>query len=241
MSVRSQRTGGLLLLAAQSVAAPRQTCQRVISGFMSPGLRTRGSEGAACARGLRKEGETRSHVHTSARAGGTLLDATIYRSLRQRRWEGDGGAPGVRDAMRVLASAGIQAHRVIICGAAARVRLNDPQPGLCAGMRGASRRRRRRRGWGRNGEHVFSLHAPPSVSHLPPTFHLCVTTRGRARAHTCTYTLSYDRHFDHTGSKQGMTSVRNEDGRRITWLGVFFCTRLLLTARARTNAGARAN
>lgn len=180
MSVRSQRTGGLLLLAAQSVAAPRQTCQRVISGFASPGLRTRGSEAAACARGLRKD--------TSARAGGTLLDATIYRSLRRRGWEGDGGAPGVRDAMRVLASAGIQAHRVIICGAAARVRLNEPQPGLCAGMRGASRRRRRRRGWGINGEHVFSLHAPPSVSHLPPTFHLCVTTRGRARAHTRTRT-----------------------------------------------------
>lgn len=31
MSVRTQRTGGLLLLDAQSVAAPRQTCQRVIS------------------------------------------------------------------------------------------------------------------------------------------------------------------------------------------------------------------
>lgn len=164
--------------AIRCSAAPRQTCQRVISGFASPGLRTRGSEAAACARGLRKEGETRSHVHESARAGGTLPDATIYRSLRRRRREGDGGAPGVRDAMRVLASAGIQAHRVIICGTAARVFVLMTAAGMvCRDERSLEEEEKEKgMGMGRNGEHVFSLRAPPS--HLPPSFHLCMTTRG---------------------------------------------------------------
>lgn len=205
MSVRSQRTGGLLLLDAQSVAAPRQTCQRVIS-----------VSGAAHAGSGKRDPRATS---TSERAGATLLDATIYRSLRRRRWEGDDRAPGVRDAMRVLASAGIQAHRVII--RCACVRFNDPQPGLCAGMRGTSRSRgRRRRGETENMCSVL-LHAP--VSLLPPSHHLCVTTRGRAR--TYTHALSCNRHIDPTRSKQGTTSVRNEDGRFITgrsFISAFF-------------------
>lgn len=171
MSVRSQRTGGLLLLAAQSVAAPRQTCQRVISGFASPGLRTRQERPRA--------------TSTSERAGGTLLDATIYRSLRRRRWEGDGGAPGVRDAMRVLASAGIQAHRVIICDAC--VRFNDPQPGLCAGIRGTSRSRSR----GMRGETgnmcSVSLH-PPGL--LSPSLVPLVCDRTGTSAHIHAHTIT---------------------------------------------------